>query len=264
MTNHILDNLYENYKYFSMKKQKHIGLSVVTILFMIQPITVYLFSKDKKEPVSKPEDVTVSTQSLSFEDSIFSGVKSPNELNMNYYKKIRDTKNYIKYAACFCNNQLMRVSLDTIKQRDRLLAKSFKLTAQLIAISEKLDSLRLANLLEASQHLHKNYISQTLNDIAWDVFERVSDKDTLQYALRWSDRSLELSPKNPFFLDTNANLLYKLEKKERAIEKEEEALRYADKKSFDVFEETLRKMKSGEKTWKEKNEPIGSDVLYVR
>jgi len=124
--------------------------------------------------------------------------------------------------------------------------------------------MRLANLLEISRHKNGNRISETLNSITWEVFERVSDTKTLQDALRWSGRSLELSPKSSYKLDTYTNLLYKLGQKEEAIAKEEDALRFAEKKNIKGFTETLEKMKAGEKTWKENIEPIGSDVIYIR
>ena len=79
----------------------------------------------------------------------------------------------------------------------------------------------------------------------------MSNKNALQDALRWSGRSLELSPNNALWLDTYANLLYKLGQEEKAITKEEEALHYADKNSAKGLSETLRKMKVGEKTWKD-------------
>jgi hypothetical protein len=53
------------------------------------------------------------------------------------------------------------------------------------------------------------------------------------------------------FIDTYANILYKLGKKEEAISWEEKAVTLvgeADKKSY---QETLDKMKRGEKTWKD-------------
>lgn len=249
-----------------MKKQKFIVLSVLAILLMVQPMTVHLFSKNKlkafpKDSLIRTENKAISTTTNSFADSIMSGLKS-NQQNMEFYKKIGDTNNYIKYVTRLCNDQIMRLSVDTICQRDRMFAKSFEKTVYIIAETQKLDSIRLANLLGSSQHVYSAKISNLLNNMAWGVFLRVSDKDTLQYALRWSDRSLELSPKNPAYIDTNANLLYKLEQKEKAIEKEEEALLYVDKNSVDAFKETLRKMKSGEKTWNEKIEPIGPDVQY--
>ena len=93
-------------------------------------------------------------------------------------------------------------------------------------------------------------MSEKLNNISWKVFEEVSDKAMLQNALAWSKRSLELTPQNAGWMDTYANILYKLGQKEEAIAKEEEALSIIDKKDASGYEETIRKMKAGEKTWK--------------
>lgn len=209
-------------------------------------------------------NVAVHPRLLHMEDSIFTGVKSKNELYMECYKKVRETDKYIKYATDYCNNQLMKISIDTIDQRDRLARQRMEKTIKLASASIKMDSLQLGHFLELTRHMHRNRISQALNNIAWEVFERVSDTKTLQDALCWSGRSLELSPNNPLWLDTYANLLYKLGQREEAIAREEEALRFANKKSVNGFTETLNKMKAGEKTWKEKMEPIGSDVIYIR
>lgn len=98
----------------------------------------------------------------------------------------------------------------------------------------------------------RNMVGVNLNSIAWEVFRKVSDKNQLQDALRWSERSLELQPHHSSYLDTSANLLYKLGQKEEAIAKEEEAIRYIPKENISGrknYEETLQKMKAGEKTW---------------
>lgn len=197
-------------------------------------------------------------------DSFFVGMKSKNEIYMEAYRQVRETDKYIKYATDFCNNQLMKIPIDTIDQKDQTFAKSFEKQYTIIAESRQMDSMKLANLLETSKHRYRSKISQTLNNIAWEVFLRVSDTKTLQDALRWSAHSLELSPNSSYMLDTNANLLYKLGQKEEAIAKEEEALRFANKKEIKGFTDTLSKMKAGEKTWKENTQPIGSDGIYIR
>ena len=97
-----------------------------------------------------------------------------------------------------------------------------------------------------------NGITQSLCHIANVVFMKISDKKILKKALPWSERSLKLIPKQPGIIDIYANLLYKLGNKKEAIAKEEEALRYVnseDKQTYKIIEDTLRKMKSGEKTW---------------
>jgi hypothetical protein len=60
------------------------------------------------------KSITFCPKPITETDSLFAGQKTKNEQMMEYYRKIRDTNNYIKYATDFCNNQLMKIPLDTI------------------------------------------------------------------------------------------------------------------------------------------------------
>ena len=60
-------------------------------------------------------------------------------------------------------------------------------------------------------------LANPLNTRAWDVYEFASDKEILEDALNWIDRSLEIN-RNSFNLDTKAALLYKLDRLDEAIE----------------------------------------------
>jgi len=99
------------------------------------------------------------------------------KIYMNYYQSVNDLEKYIAYATAYCENWLMKKDI-----------KPFL----------------------------KEAYSDDLNSIARDFFEKVDDKTALKNALRWSGRSLEISPNNHYFLDTYANLLYKLGKKNKA------------------------------------------------
>ena len=173
---------------------------------------------------------------------------SKDELYMDYYKRTRDSVTYLKYTCDFCNNDLMNISTDSIKKKDRESLQQIEKAIQSGALAV-MDSANRAQVKEYSAHLWRNTISEKLNNIAWDVFLTVSDINVLQDALRWSKRSLEIYPNNPEWTDTYANLFYKLGKKEEAIAKEEEAVQYAGKDQKKGFEETVTKMKSGVKTW---------------
>lgn len=65
-----------------------------------------------------------------------------------------------------------------------------------------------------------------LNSDAWDVFLHCGDKQILEQALAWSDLSIKLGQPNPNeqYLDTRANLLYKLGRVKEAIEQEQKAI----------------------------------------
>jgi thioredoxin-related protein len=87
-----------------------------------------------------------------------------------------------------------------------------------------------------------------LNDIAWSVFQRCPDMTCVSEVLDWSKRLKD--DKEPAFMDTYANILYKLGKKDDAIALETKAADMAgsaDEKS--TYQATIDKMKKGEKTW---------------
>lgn len=87
-----------------------------------------------------------------------------------------------------------------------------------------------------------------LNDFAWTVFQNCPDMTCVSDALEWSKRSFKDKPE-PGFMDTYANILYKMGKKDDAIAWEQKALDLADDSSKPSYQGTLDKMKKGEKTW---------------
>jgi len=89
-----------------------------------------------------------------------------------------------------------------------------------------------------------------LNDLAWTVFENCSDMACINKALEWSKRSLAAGDE-PMFMDTYANFLYRKGKAKEAKAKEKKALELAPANDKASYQETLDKMKKGEKTWNE-------------
>ena len=87
-----------------------------------------------------------------------------------------------------------------------------------------------------------------LNDYAWTVFQHCPDMTCVSEALEWSKRSFKDQP-NPAFMDTYANILYKMGKKDDAIAWEEKAVNMLAGEEKATFQQTLDKMKKGEKTW---------------
>jgi len=81
-----------------------------------------------------------------------------------------------------------------------------------------------------------------LNEYAWTVFEMGNAEADLKEALNWSKRSIE-KEENPNYIDTYANLLFKLGKKDEAIAWEEKALNAVPDNQKKTFAETLAKMK---------------------
>lgn len=97
------------------------------------------------------------------------------------------------------------------------------------------------------------YISRVagfeVNNMAFRVFQNVNDKKMLASALSWSKYTLETEV-NHNNLDTYANILYKLGRKDEAISAEEKALNLAPNRAKGEVQVILDKMKKGESTWK--------------
>lgn len=94
-----------------------------------------------------------------------------------------------------------------------------------------------------------------INNISWSIFEMVSDQKTLQYACNdvMKYAMEEWYSSHPTAYDTYANLLYKTGRKAEAIAWEVRALKLVKgiPEMEQVFQETLDKMRTGQKTWPE-------------
>jgi thioredoxin-related protein len=93
-----------------------------------------------------------------------------------------------------------------------------------------------------------NESDNQLNEFAWAVFQNCSDMTCVAEALDWSKRSFA-KEQNPAYLDTYANILYKMGKKDEAIEWEGKALSLSAEGDKKGYQDTIDKMKKGEKTW---------------
>jgi hypothetical protein len=87
-------------------------------------------------------------------------------------------------------------------------------------------------------------IYDTNND-AWMIFQKVQDPALLESALSWSKIVIDQEP-SANHLDTYANLLYKLGRKEEAIRVQEKVLKLEQNEDF---ERNLQLMKQGKPTW---------------
>jgi thiol-disulfide isomerase/thioredoxin len=95
-----------------------------------------------------------------------------------------------------------------------------------------------------------------LNDAAWNVFLNTHEKAALERALAWSNLSLKLES-NVQYLDTKANILYKLGHVNEAIHLQEQALAQDREEAakrgrqfgFGYILENLENMKRGKPTW---------------
>jgi thioredoxin-related protein len=92
-----------------------------------------------------------------------------------------------------------------------------------------------------------------INLYAWNMFLYCADKKLLKSALKWSDISIKLETRPGAitnFMDTKANLLYKMGRSKDAIELEEKVIeRNPSSEGTKLFIGNLNKMKQGIPTW---------------
>ena len=86
-----------------------------------------------------------------------------------------------------------------------------------------------------------------LNSLAWAVFEGCPDMSCVSEVLDWS-RGLKDSG-DPAFLDTYANILYKLGHRDDAIALEQKAIELSPQAGKADLQTTLDKMQKNERTW---------------
>jgi len=94
---------------------------------------------------------------------------------------------------------------------------------------------------------HPDYI---INDLSWDIFLHVDDPGILNFAVNVVKYSIDNWDRSPEIFDTYANLLYKTQQTQKAIEWETKALDLKKgAKDEHIFAETLQKMKDNKPTW---------------
>jgi len=91
---------------------------------------------------------------------------------------------------------------------------------------------------------------QAWNYCAWEIFDYSHNRKELEKVLEWSKKVIDNDPRhNGGYIDTYANLLYKLGKPSEALSYEEKAVSVASPALVADLGKNLEKMKKGEPTW---------------
>lgn len=170
---------------------------------------------------------------------------------VRFYHEIKDTALYIREASGFLDRTHMNLTADSLRRMDER-----EMKARMAQFSGKgSNAQQMPGFAPPSQFYHMD-----LNEHAWHVYEMSNKVADLERALKWSYQSQEFFNSlyrntahpmrlgNPAYIDTYAQILYKLGRKEEAIEWQTRAVQ-AQKVSGTperTFEETLEKMKAGE------------------
>lgn len=105
----------------------------------------------------------------------------------------------------------------------------------------------LIERMEKGGFLHDTRYSGDWNDCAWIIFQRSHDGEKLEKATIWSEMAMNVSKSSGVFMDTKANLLYKLGRREEALSLERKAMQLAP--ADKDIQEAYKKMQEGKPTW---------------
>lgn len=224
-----------------LKDNNHLSeLSTTYINSMSDPFTfknmtfIHLFTASIKEPGF---DIMLNNQKKAGE--LVGNEKVRNSLKAIIFKD--EIKPHIDSSSNW------KILEDEIIRKYGSLGEEMLLSAKATYYLNKKDWYNFASITSTRIKKYRSQITNTaLNDYAWIMFENVNDTNLLNAALSWSKSSME-GKIIPDMYDTYANILYKLGKRQEAIEWEKKAILLFPGPS--VFSETLEKMKKGEKTW---------------
>jgi thioredoxin-related protein len=112
---------------------------------------------------------------------------------------------------------------------------------------------KLIELGKKSGELIDNQAAEGINTISWITFLYANDDKLLKRVLEWEAKIVQMNAKN-YWLDTYANLLYKLKRTNEAIQWEEKAINATnptDQLKKKKYKNVIEKMKKGEPTYEE-------------
>ncbi len=162
------------------------------------------------------------------------------EVQLEFAEKTKDEE-MLKTIAVKKASGLMKLSNDDLRKQNIFMLNTFKMSSKSMKMdtTSEIYQMQIKYLRKGAESANANQ----LNSLAWGYYEIVDSKTDLEEALKWSIRSVELNY-SPSYLDTEANLLFKLGKKKEAIKKMKETITLAKKigEPFDGFTNTLKRM----------------------
>ena len=169
---------------------------------------------------------------------------------LRFLYAIKDTAQYKSEAMALLNFTHMSLTVDSLKKID---AQEMRNQPQIPPAPWRKEPVRIVRNAPSSQFYHME-----LNEHAWHFYEISNKASDLETALKWSNQSIELSNGlyrqhqqsqylgNASYMGTYAHILYKLGRRQEAVEWQTKAVE-AQKVigAAGSFETTLVKMKEG-------------------
>ncbi|CCH56508.1 hypothetical protein BN8_05853 [Fibrisoma limi BUZ 3] len=162
---------------------------------------------------------------------------------IRYYKGVKDTANYLSTAVRYYDTNFMPARVDSIQKLDEL-ENQRRMRGMMPPVSK---GQKPGTMVSFMANPNTQRFVSALNQAAWDFYEMTREPRYLEKALEWSKRTLEYR-EDASFMDTYAHILYRLGRKQEALEWQEKAVKREQEMSSPLLssiQESLRKMKDG-------------------
>jgi hypothetical protein len=151
--------------------------------------------------------------------------KATSKLELEFAKEVKDYKAYFRQARNFYNSYLEKLNMDSVR------------TKEMNNYIKRPDG----TILKGG-YLYET--ANTLNNIAYTIYENSTDEEQLGFALKLSAKTLDYHVVS--FYDTYARILYRLGGKKDAVDWQEKAIQLGDSLNINIdeFKEVLAKMRN--------------------
>lgn len=157
------------------------------------------------------------------------------QFRLDFARTTGDADNF-RMIASKEGTKLMAKTKEQLAEESRQKTERFIQNAKAQGMKE--NTAQYIEVLEEMKNNAEKLTALRLNEYAWGYFQLMENKDELETALKWSERSIELFP-YPLGLDTYAHLLSKLSRRKEAIKAEKAAIKLAKKQGIDTKEMEL-------------------------
>ncbi|WP_165372130.1 thioredoxin family protein [Emticicia agri] len=154
------------------------------------------------------------------------------QFRLDFAKITRDAGNF-RMIASKEGARLMEKTNEQLAEESQQKTERFIQGAKAKGIKD--NTMQYLSAVEDMKSSAEKLTSFHLNEYAWGYFQLIENKEELETALKWSERSIELF-KSPVNLDTYANLLSKLGRRKEAIRTEKAAIKLAKKQGIETKE----------------------------
>ena len=175
------------------------------------------------------------------------GIATYNYQFMKYYEGVVDIDKYMDFAKVYLDLSLLKNTPQDVVRKDSIrrleLMKNAKVQTITTPEGKKVQGRSFAFTAGGQ------YYTNILNEAAWFIYQNTTNSAYLKKGLEWASKGNEYSEKFEA-IDTEARLLYKLDRRKEAIELMEKAIAIKNDKikiptAFTSLDTVLKNMKEG-------------------